>query len=381
MPEIYLDNSATTRPLPEVVENMIKALTENFGNPSSLHSKGLSAEKVIKKARNLVANKLGVSAGEIYFTSGGTEGNNLAIKGISYQHKKRGKHLITTEIEHPSVLETCIALDEEGYDVTFLKADQQGFISLDELEKVIRPDTILVSIFHVNSELGTIQPIDKIGKLIKEKNRNTYFHVDAVQSFGKILLQPALWDIDLLTISAHKINGPKGIGALYIKKGSSLKPQQIGGGQENGIRSGTENTPGIAGFIPAVEALPDFSVQYNRATVLDRLRNHFITRIKEKYPVVKINSPQEGAPHIINLSFPGLKGEVLVHSLAAEGIYVSTGSACHSRSQEKSHVLRAIKLSPELIEGTIRVSLSPYNSVEELEIAVDKIITSIKQFF
>lgn len=381
MQEIYLDNSATTRPLPEVVEIMTEVLTENYGNPSSLHNKGLDAEKIMKKARNLIASKLGVTPGEIYFTSGGTESNNLAIKGVAYQHQKRGNHLITTEIEHPSVLETFIALEEEDYNVTILKTDQKGLISLEELEKAIRKDTILVSIFHINNELGTLQPVDKIGRLIKEKNRNTFFHVDAVQSFGKVLLQPSRWNIDLLTLSAHKIHGPKGIGALYIKKGVSLQAQQIGGGQENGIRSGTENTPGIAGFIPAVEALPDFTLEKNRAEKLDRLRAYFIENIKEKYPPVVINSPEEGAPHIINLSFPGLKGEVLVHSLATAGVYVSTGSACHSRSREKSHVLRAIRLSPELIEGTIRVSLSPYNTREELDIATDTMVAKIEEFF
>src|SRR5690554_5861633 len=381
MEEIYLDNSATTRPLPEVAEIINRVLTKDYGNPSSLHNKGLEAEKLVKKARKLIALKLGVSPDEICFTSGGTESNNLAIKGITEKYQGRGKHLITTAIEHPSVLESFSSLSEKGFEISVLKTDKRGYISPDELKETIRKDTILVSIFHVNNELGTIQPVEQIAQLIKERNQNTFFHVDAVQSFGKILLQPARWNIDMLSISAHKLHGPKGCGALYIKRGISPEIQQNGGGQENGIRSGTENTPGIAGFIPVLSQLPDYNSGFNRDDKLDSLREYFIEKIKKDYPAVQINSPEMGAPHIINLSFAGIKGEVLVHSLAAEGIYISTGSACHSRNREKSHVLQAIGLSPELIEGTVRVSFSHYNTIEEIDISINKIIEKIEQFF
>ncbi|HLV10517.1 MAG TPA: cysteine desulfurase family protein, partial [Halanaerobiales bacterium] len=371
----------TTRPLPEVAEIINRVLTEEYGNPSSLHNKGLEAEKLVKKARKLIALKLGVSPDEICFTSGGTESNNLAIKGITEKYQGRGKHLITTAIEHPSVLESFSSLSEKGFEISVLKTDKRGYISPDELKETIRKDTILVSIFHVNNELGTIQPVEQIAQLIKERNQNTFFHVDAVQSFGKILLQPARWNIDMLSISAHKLHGPKGCGALYIKRGISPEIQQNGGGQENGIRSGTENTPGIAGFIPVLSQLPDYNSDFSRDDKLDSLREYFIEKIKKDYPAVQINSPEMGAPHIINLSFAGIKGEVLVHSLAAEGIYISTGSACHSRNREKSHVLQAIGLSPELIEGTVRVSFSHYNTIEEIDISINKIIEKIEQFF
>lgn len=373
MKEIYLDNSATTRPLPEVVEAVTRSLTDSYGNPSSLHNKGLAAERIIKSTRETIARRLAVKNSEIFFTSGGTESNNLAIKGIASNYINRGKHLITTRIEHPSVLESFIFLEEEGFEVTFLETDRSGNISLENLAESIRPDTTLVSIFHVNNELGTIQPIDQIGKIIKEKNRNTFFHVDAIQSFGKIYLNPANWQVDLLTISAHKIHGIKGTGALYIRKGIDIKPFIMGGGQEHNLRSGTENVPGIAGFQPAIEALPELTGASPRDKKLDRLRSYLWQKIKDCCPDAIINSPEEGAPHIINVSFPGAKGEILIHGLEEEGIYVSTGSACHSRSHEKSHVLRAVKLPERLIEGAIRISLSHFNTEEELDYAIAKI--------
>lgn len=381
MKEVYLDNSATTRPLPEVVEYMTEVLTENYGNPSSLHNKGLAAERIMKRARKAIARKLGVNPGEVYFTSGGTESNNLAIKGVASTYKNRGRHLITSKVEHASVIDTFTALEEEGYEVTYLNTDKKGLISLDELANAIRPETTLVSLIHVNNELGSINPVEKIGPLIKNINRNTFFHVDGVQSFGKILLKPADWQIDLLTVSAHKIHGPKGIGALYLKKGIELKPLLHGGGQEKGLRSGTENLPGIAGFIPAVESLPDFTSTSPRYEKLDRLRDYFLNRLKETLPETVINSPEEGAPHIISLSFPGLKGEILVHSLEGEGIYVSTRSACHSRNDQKSHVLKAINLPPEYIDGTIRISLSRFNKEEEIDYTIAKLAEQIKLFF
>lgn len=381
MREIYLDNSATTRPLPEVVEAMVQTLTDNYGNPSSLHNKGLKAEKILKAARRKIAAKLAVSPEEIIFTSGGTESNNLAIKGIAYQYQNRGRHLVTTEVEHPSVLESFLVLEEEGFEVTFLEADRYGRISLDDLRDSITPETILASIIHVNNELGTIHPLAEIGTIIKEKNPNTFFHTDCIQSFGKMLVQPARSMVDLLSISGHKIHGPKGIGVLYKRKGIELRALQTGGGQENGYRCGTENIPGIAGLIPALDALPDYTEENPYNQELDRLKNHFIRGLEKIDRKVIINSPEDGAPHILNISFPGIKGEVLIHSLEAEGVYVSTGSACHSKSREKSHVLRAIGLPMEQIDGTIRVSFSTYNTIEELDYALASLAKQLKTFF
>lgn len=381
MQEVYLDNSATTKPLTEVIDYVSKTLTNNYGNPSSLHNKGLAAEKIIKEARNLIAAYLKTDPEEIYFTSGGTEANNLAIRGVCHNYSNRGKHIITTEVEHPSVKETFLALEQEGFEVTFLKTDQQGYISIDKLSQTIREDTILVSIIHINNELGTIHPISKIAEIIKKSNLKTFFHVDTVQSFGKVVLLPDDWGIDLLTISAHKIHGPKGIGALYVKKGINLKAQILGGGQENGLRSGTENIPGIAGFIPALKKLPEYTVEKPYDLTTNKLKKYFIEKIAKKCPTAHINSPREGAPHIVSISFPGARGEVLVHSLENEGIFVSTGSACHSKSHEKSHVLRAIKLPQEVIDGTIRISFSRYNTREEIDYAISKINEQLKLYF
>jgi len=381
MKEIYLDNSATTKPLDDVINKMTTVLKNNYGNPSSLHNKGLDAEKIIKSARKKIAKKLTVDPEEIYFTSGGTESNNLAIKGIAYNYQNRGKHLITTGVEHASVLESFLALEEDGFEVSYLKPDKYGNISIDELAKTITKNTTLVSLIHINNELGTILPLDEIGRLIKDKNKNTYFHTDCVQSFGKVLLNPKKSNIDLLTISGHKIHGPKGIGALYKRNGIELKAQIVGGGQESGVRCGTENIPGIAGLIPAVEALPDYSSKDNYNKDLDRLKKYFIkqlNKIKRKYI---INSPEDGAPHLLNVSFPGVKGEVLIHSLEGEGVYVSTGSACHSKSNEKSHVLRAIGLPAEQIDGTIRISFSHFNTQEDIDYTIKKLDQQLEMFF
>lgn len=393
MQEIYLDNSATTKPLPEVIDKIKETLITNYGNPSSLHNKGLKAEKILKRARRLIADKLGIKPEELYFTSGGTESNNLAIKGISYQFQSRGKHLITTMIEHSSVLEVFKSLEKEGYEVTYLQPDKKGIISPQKLARTIRPETILVSIMHVNNELGSIQPVKKAGKIIKEKNHKTFFHVDAIQSFGKININPSKWNIDLLSLSGHKFHGPKGIGALYLKKRIKLVPLIHGGGQEEGLRSGTENISGIAGLIPAIKKLPSLIttdthkkqlyINQKRDKKLDRLKNYFIKTVKNKLPRVKINSPlgKSGAPHIINLSFPEVKGEILVHCLEKEGIYVSTGSACHSKDKGENRVLKAIGLNPELRKGTIRISLSRFNNKEELDYTVKKLKEQIKLYF
>ncbi|MFP4662571.1 MAG: cysteine desulfurase family protein [Halanaerobiales bacterium] len=381
MKEIYLDNSATTRPLDKVVDKISETLKKNYGNPSSLHNKGLAAEKVLKNARSIIARKLEVNPGEIYFTSGGTESNNLAIKGVAYNYRNRGKHLITTGVEHASVLETFLALEEDGFEVSFLKPDRYGNISLEELADSITKNTTLVSIIHINNELGTIQPLNEIAKIIKEKNQNTYFHTDCVQSFGKVLLRPEDDNIDLLTISGHKIHGPKGVGALYKRKGIELKAQLLGGGQEDGVRCGTENIPGIAGLIPAVDALPDFNSKNTFDEKLDMLKKQFLKKLGKIKREFIINSPEEGAPHILNVSFPGTKGEVLIHSLESEGIYVSTGSACHSKSNEKSHVLRAIGLPAQQIDGTIRISFSHFIDKKDIDYTIDVLKEQLERFF
>ncbi len=373
MTEIYLDNSATTRPLAQVKENIINTLTKNYGNPSSLHKKGLNAEKLLKKTRKITSSKLGVKPEEIYFTSGGTESNNLAIKGIAYNFQNRGKHLITTVVEHKAVLNTFKFLEKEGFTVTYLGVNKEGKISLKQLKEALKPETILVSIMHVNNEIGTIQPIKEAAEIIKDHNKRTFFHVDGVQSFGKILCQPGNWNIDLYTISGHKIHGPKGIGALYIRKGSSLQPLFHGGGQEANIRSGTENMPGIAGLQAAVDALPNFTQNNSQDKYLAELKNYCLQKIKELIPVARINTPATGAPHIVSISLPGAKGEVILHALSGDDIYISTGSACHTNTRDKSNVLRAINLPQNLLEGTLRISFSHDNTKEEIDYTIKRI--------
>lgn len=370
---VYLDHSATTKVAPEVIAAMVEMMESDYGNPSSLHRMGLKAEKKIAKAREQVAKALGVKKKEIIFTSGGTEANNLAIRGIAHQYKNRGQHLITIKIEHPSVLHTFQLLEEEGYQVTYLKVDQDGFVNLDELKEAITPETILVSIMHVNNEVGSVQPIHEIGQLIKEINSRTLFHVDGIQSFGKLPLNPIKSKIDLLTISGHKIHGPKGIGALYLNEKVQVKPLIGGGGQERGIRSGTENVPGIIGLGLAAELIT--KDQKEKMENLRNLKAWFLQELIRVIPDMKINGSHleddidkgRSASHIINLSFPGLKGEVLLHALEDVGIYVSTGSACHSRQSAPSHVLQAIGLKNRELESAIRISLSVDTTKEELE--------------
>ncbi len=373
--EVYLDNSATSRPIPEVIEYMTKTLIINYGNPSSLHKKGIEAEKILKKARALIAKRLNVLPEEIIFTSGGTESNNLAIKGIVNNYSNRGKHLITTVVEHPAVLNTYKGLEKQGFEITYLDVDDYGLISLKDLENSIRPDTILVSIMHINNELGTIEPVHKAGKLIKKINHKTFFHVDAVQSFGKILINTNDWLIDLLTISAHKFHGPKGVGALYKNKKINLQPLLDGGGQENNIRSGTENIPSISGAIPALNSLENFTAKYNFNKKIDKLKRYLRKEIEEKLDKYnyRINTPEKGAPHILNISFAHIKGEVLVHALEEENIFVSTGSACSSRKKDKSNVLNNINLPEEYINGTIRISLCRFNTYEEIDYTLEKL--------
>jgi len=361
--EIYLDNSATTKPYKEVIEKMVYALSTDYANPSSLHKKGIEVEKNIKEIRRNIARTLGVKDKEIYFTSGGTESNNAIIRGVVALNKKRKNHIISTVIEHPSVLNTLKDLEEEGFEVTYLNVDKYGKINLEELKQSIKPTTCLVTIMHVNNEVGSIQPIQEIGKYLKTLNDKVYFHVDAVQSYSKINFKPSRYNIDFMSVSGHKLHGPKGIGFMYIRENNRIKPMLTGGGQEIGIRSGTENTPGIYGLGEAINIINqnlDEKIE-KIANLKNLLKNEIVKNIDN----IKINSPEDGVCHILNISFRGVKGEVLLHYLEQKKVYVSTGSACSSK-KKGSHVLNAMELTPDEIEGAIRFSLSDLNTEEEI---------------
>ena len=377
--QIYLDNAATTPVLPEVVDEVVKCLTEDFGNPSSLHRLGLQSERQMKNARGMIAQLIQVAPEDMIFTSGGTESNNLAILGATGARKRYGNHCITTKIEHSSVLNTFDYLEQEGWEVTYLSVDRHGMMDIEELKRVIREDTVLVSIAHVNSEIGSIQPIREIGFFLKSNFPDVVFHTDAVQSFGRLHIRPMEWGIDLLSASGHKVHAPKGVGALYFKKGTPLATLQWGGGQELGIRSGTENLPGIAGFGRAARWINQRMNQ--DAGIISRMKIELAKGIAEAVPEVVFNGPEpeKGAPHILNLSIPGVRGETLLHVLESHGVYVSTGSACSSRKAKTSHVLNAIGAPAQVAEGAIRLSLSYLNSENELSQVPDILRKSVDQ--
>ncbi len=366
MTEIYLDNSATTRPYPEVIRLACEIMDKTYGNPASLHEKGLAAEQIISKARSQVAKLSGLPARDIIFTSGGTEANNLAIFGAARRNGNRGKHLVTTLVEHPSVLNCFKRLADEGYQISYIETDQQGRIDPARAASQVRKDTTLVSVMHINNEIGTIEPLEEIGRAIKQVNRTTLFHIDAVQSFGKLPIEADNWQADLISFSAHKLHGPRGSGALWIRRGALIEPLILGGGQEKGMRSGTENTAAVAGFGLAAEisssSMPVLAQQ------LQQLKMNFIKTLQANGVEFVINgpSPDQAAPHILNLAFPGVKAEVMLHALEAEGIFVSAGSACHSKHPEPSHVLRAIGLEERLLNSSLRISFSGQNSTEEV---------------
>jgi len=376
--EIYLDNAATTKPHPAVVEAITRALTANFGNPSSLHRKGLDAERVVRAAREAVALTLEVTPEEIVFTSGGTESNTLAIRGVAGVTK--GRHIVTDKIEHSSVLTPIRRLAGEGFEVTELPVDAAGRVSPEQVGNALRPDTALVSVMAINNEIGTIQPIEEIGRTIKRHRAAggaAVFHVDAVQAWGKIPLRPRAWGVDLMSVSAHKVHGPKGSGALCVRKGVRLAPLLGGGDQEQGIRPGTENVPGIAGLGAAAQLIGrDFDEAIRRmAELRDRLRTALAV-----VPDVRINTPAQGAaPHILNASFPGVRGETLLHRLEMDGIYTSTGSACHSHRVEPSHVLLAIGLNPDLATSSLRFGLSRFTTEDEIEIVEAAVISAVAE--
>ena len=368
--EVYLDNSATTQCLCEVRDIVVKLMMEDYGNPSSMHGKGFVAEKYIKHARECFAKIWKVNEKEILFTSGGTESDNLAIIGSAMANRRKGMHLITTKIEHAAVSAPMQILEEQGFQVDYLSVDQYGRICLDELKELMRKDTILVSIMHVNNEIGAVQPVEEAGKLIKQINPDCLLHVDDIQGFGKYRLYPKKSGIDLLSVSGHKIHGPQGVGVLYINEKAKINPILFGGGQQKGMRSGTENVPGIAGVaIAAKECYRNFEENQNK---LYELRDLFIERML-CIEGVQINglAGRESAPHIVSVSVNGVRSEVLLHALEDKGIYISAGSACASNKPAISETLKAIGLEKTLLNSTVRFSMSIHTTKEELECAAD----------
>ena len=371
--EIYLDNSATTMAYKEVADLSYNIMTKAYGNPSSMHSKGVEAEEYVKTAYKQAAKALKVTEKEILFTSGGTESDNLALIGAARANKRAGMHIITTKIEHPAILNTVEYLKSEGFEIDYLGVDSLGLISLDELKEKLRPDTILVSIMHTNNEVGSVQPIEEAGKLIKEINPNTLFHVDAVQGFGKAFIYPKKQKIDMLSVSGHKIHGPKGVGILYVDEHVKLKPISYGGGQQKGLRSGTLNVPGIAGMGLAIEMITNGLTE--KREELFKLKNFFLTEVS-KLPNVKVNGCErlsdgsfdvyKTAPHIMNISVKGLRSEVMLHALEEKGIFVSAGSACASHSKKESSTLKAMGASNIETDGALRISMSEFTTMEEL---------------
>lgn len=377
--EVYLDNSATTKPRDEVIDEINYMLKECYGNPSSLHRLGLLAERKVENSRENIANFMKIRKDEMFFTSGGTESNNIAIQGIVNKNKRIGDHIVTTKIEHSSVLNVFKHYEKNGFKVSYIDVDKNGLIDLEQLEDVIGDSTILVAIMLVNNEIGTIEPIWEIKKIIKEKDSKALLHVDGIQAFGKVDLDIKSWGIDTFSFSGHKIYGPKGIGGLYMKKDLNLEPIVFGGNQEKGLRSGTENVPGIVGLGKAVEII-NRNFKDEKHKVLD-LKKYFADRISHEIPDIKINSflDEKGSPYILNVSFLGVRGEVLLHFLEEKGVYVSTASACASHGSGKSHVLQAIGLNNKEIEGAIRFSFSYQNTKEEIDYATDMLKNSVEE--
>lgn len=364
--EVYLDNSATTKCFEEVAQFMTKILCEDYGNPSSMHRKGFVAERYIKDAKDIFARILKVNAKELYFTSGGTEADNLALIGCALANKRSGNHIITTKIEHPAVLEPLAYLEKQGFEVTYLPVDENGVLRLKDLEAAMTPNTILVSIMHTNNEIGALQPIVEAGKIIKKVNPKCLFHVDAVQGFGKAKIYPKKMLVDLLSVSSHKIHGPKGVGLLYVDEKVKILPIQFGGGQQKNIRSGTENVAGIAGMAMAADML--YKNLDEEVIQLYELKKYFVEGLKQ-IPDTQVNGLTDAysAPHIISFSVAGVRSEVLLHSLEDKGIYVSAGSACASNHPQTSKTLMAIGLDKKLWDSTIRFSMSVFTTKEEID--------------
>ena len=368
--EVYFDNSATTRVLDEVKDLTVKLMTEDYGNPSARHRKGMEAEQYVKNAASQIAKTLKVKEKEILFTSGGTESNNMALIGTALANQRAGKHIISTRIEHASVYQPLAFLESLGFEVTYLSVDSEGHISLEELEQSIRPDTILVSVMYVNNEIGAIEPIEEIASLVHGKGKNIIFHVDAIQAYGKIVIRPKKQGIDLLSVSGHKIHGPKGVGFLYIRSGVKIKPLIYGGGQQNNLRSGTENVPGAAGLgVAAKEMYTDHEEKIRRLT---ELKDYMIDRLGEiEGTLVNSKKGTESAPQIVSVSFEGVRSEVLLHALEDKEIYVSSGSACSSHHPGISGTLKGIGLAQKYLDATIRISFGIFNTKEEIDYCID----------
>ena len=367
--EAYFDNSATTKVLDCVKDAVVDAMCVNYGNAAAKHRKGVEAENLIREAKKAIADTLKVQEKEILFTSGGTESNNTALIGTALANRRAGKHLITTGVEHPSIYNTMSFLEEMGFEVTYLPVDHLGHISLEDLEKAIREDTILVSVMYVNNEVGAVEPIEAISQCIKKKNPKTLFHVDAIQAYGKYKIRPKKQGIDLLSVSGHKIHAPKGVGFLYIRDGVKIRPILFGGGQQKGMRSGTENVPGCVGLgVVAREAYKDFDARIEK---LYTLREHLIAGLKPLGGVT-INGSEDrtNAPQIVSASFEGVRSEVLLHALEDKGVYVSSGSACSSNHPGISGTLKGIGVKKELLDSTIRFSLGDLNTEEEVDYAI-----------
>ncbi len=369
---IYLDNAATTRTAPEVVEAMLPFFSENYGNASSIYSLGSVSKKAVNQARRILADYLGAKPEEIYFTAGGTEADNWALKAAAEAYANKGKHIITTRIEHHAVLHTCEYLEKQGYEVTYVGVDENGIVKLQELEEAIRPDTILISVMYANNEIGTLQPIREVGQIAHE--RGILFHTDAVQAFGQLPINVDELHIDLLSASAHKVNGPKGVGCLYIRSGLKLRSFIHGGAQERSRRAGTENVPGIVGFGRAIERAVDIMPEKIRKETM--LRDYLIEQIYEKIPYCRLNGDRtRRLPGNVNFSFQFIEGESLLILLDMKGVCGSSGSACTSGALDPSHVLLAIGLSHELAHGSLRLTLSEENTKEEM----DTVVTAIKE--
>ncbi len=374
--EIYLDHAATTAMDKRVLNEMLPYFNEKYGNASSIYKIGRENKKVLEESRQKVAQILNCKPEEIYFTAGGSESDNLAIKGIAYANRKKGNHIITSKIEHPAVLNTCKQLEKEGFEVTYLDVDENGLISLGELEKTIRATTILISIMFANNEIGTIQDVEQIGKIAKQKG--VYFHTDAVQAVGNVRIDVEKLNIDALSLSAHKFYGPKGIGALYIKKGIPFDSIINGGHQEKGKRAGTENLPGIVGLAKAIEIIYDEFDKYNNHLI--KLRDLYIKEIETKIPYVRLNGHREKRlPGNANFSFEFIEGESLLLMLDMKGIYASSGSACTSGSLDPSHVLLAIGLKHEIAHGSLRITFGMENTEDDVKYTVDNLVEIVSK--
>ena len=368
--EAYFDNSATTRAFDCVRDVVVKTMTEDYGNAAAKHAMGVKAEQYIREAREVIAKTLKAQEKEIVFTSGGSESNNMALIGAAMANRRRGNHIITTNVEHSSVYNTLGFLEELGFEITYLPVDGQGRIRLEELRDSLRPDTILASVMYVNNEVGAVEPVEEIGRLIKENHPGILFHVDAIQAYGKYNIHPGRQNIDLMSVSGHKLHGPKGVGFLYIRDKVRVKPLIYGGGQQAGMRSGTENVPGVAGLGAAVREV--YKNHREKVDALYGLKDHLMTRIREIDGCVVNSRPgRESAPQIVSISFEGVRSEVLLHALEEREIYVSSGSACSSSHPGVSGTLKGIGVRPDLLDATLRFSFGLFNKKEEIDYAID----------